>query len=64
MSKLHLAGIIFLIVMIIAFIPLTAEVFGDMNATVITVSGAIAFIGLIGSCICNFIRGVMGMKKK
>jgi hypothetical protein len=31
MSKVHLLNIIFLIVEIIAFIPLTIEVFGDMN---------------------------------
>lgn len=58
MNKLHLASIIFLIVMVLAFIPLTVEIFGDMNTYVITVSAAITFVGLLGTSICSFIRAM------
>lgn len=64
MSKLHLAGVIFLIVMIIAFIPLTVEIFGDMNTDMITVFSAIAFVGLLGTSICSFVRGFGEWKNK
>lgn len=64
MSKLHLASIIFLTIMMIALIPLTAEIFGDMNTDIITVSAAIAFVGLLGTSICSFVRGFGEWKNK
>ncbi|MBD5130335.1 MAG: hypothetical protein HDT43_10525 [Ruminococcaceae bacterium] len=64
MNKLRLAGIILGIVAIIAFIPLTIEIFGDMNTDIITVSALFVGVGLIGSCICSFIRGMLEYKKK
>ena len=63
MSKMHLASIIFLIVEVIALIPLTVEIFGDMNTDIITISAAVFFIGLIGNCVCSFIRAVSERKK-
>lgn len=63
MSKTHLASIIFLIVEIIALIPLTVEIFGDMNTDIITISAAFFFIGLIGNCVCSFIRAFSEWKK-
>lgn len=64
MSKLRLASVIFIIVEVIALIPLTVEIFGDMNTDIITVSAWIFFVGLIGSCICSFIGAVNELKKK
>ena len=64
MSKMHLASVVFLIVEVIALIPLTAEIFGDMNTDIITVSAAAFFVGLIGNCLCSFIRALKEWKKK
>ena len=64
MSKMHIASVVFLIVEVIALIPLTVEIFGDMNTDVITVSAAVFFVGLIGNCLCSFIRGLKEWKKK
>lgn len=58
MSKLRLAGIIFIVIAVIACIPLTVEIFGDMNTDIITVSALFTLVGLLGSCICSFIRGI------
>lgn len=64
MSKLHLVSIIFIVIAVIACIPLTVEIFGDMNTDIITVSALIMLVGLIGSCICSFIRGIREYKNK
>ena len=64
MGKLRLASIIFIVIGIIAFIPLTVEIFGDMNTDIITVSACVLFVGLIGSCVCSFIRGIKEWKRK
>lgn len=64
MGKLRLLSVIFIILEVIALIPLTVEIFGDMNVDIITVSAAIALIGLLGSCVCTFIRGIKEWKKK
>lgn len=64
MSKLRLASVVFLIIEAFALIPLTVEIFGNLNTDIITVSAVFFFVGLIGSCICSFIRGVNELKKK
>lgn len=64
MNKVHLLNIIFLIVEIIAFIPLTREIFGDMNPNVLTISAIVFGVGMVGNCICVIIRAVCESKKK
>lgn len=63
MSKVHLLNIIFLIVEIIAFIPLTIEVFGDMKPDVLTISTIIFGVGMVGNCICVIARAIREPKK-
>lgn len=58
MSKLYILNIVFLIVSIIAFIPLTREVFGDMNPDIMIVSICIMGIGILGNSICAIIRAI------
>ena len=62
MSKVHLLSIIFLIVEVIAFIPLTIEVFGDMNPDVITISAIVLWVGMVGNCICTIVRVIRKSK--
>lgn len=64
MSKAHLWQIIFVIVAVIAFIPLTAEVFGDKNPDVISISAGVLWVGLIGSGICAIVRFIHESQKK
>ena len=64
MSKVHLLNVIFLIVEVIAFIPLMIEVFGDMNPDVLTVSAIVFGIGMVGNCICAIVRAICESKKK
>ncbi|MCM1267133.1 MAG: hypothetical protein NC302_04435 [Bacteroidales bacterium] len=66
MNKLHLWSIIFIVIAAIAFIPLTAEIFGYMNTDIIIVTASVFGVGLLGSCICNIIRVVRNyeLKKK
>ena len=64
MSKLSMLNIVFIVIEIIAFIPLTIEVFGDMDPDIITISAVIFGVGMIGACICSFIRAVSKIKKK
>ena len=64
MKKVHVLQIIFVIVEILAFIPLTVEVFGDMNPGIISVSAVVMGVGLLGSMICAIIRAVQDSKKK
>ena len=56
MSKLYTLNIVFLIVSIIAFIPLTIEVFGGMNSDIMIVSVCVMGIGILGNSICAIIR--------
>lgn len=62
MNRLRLMSIIFIFIAIIAFIPLTIEIFGDMNLNVIKISASIMLVGLISSCICSFIRAIGELK--
>ena len=52
MSKIRIVNCILLSVAVIAMIPLTIAVFGDMDPDVITVSTVFVAIGLFGNCIC------------
>ena len=58
MSKLYTLNIVFLIVSIIAIIPLTIEVFGDMSPDLMIVSVCVMGIGILGSSICAIIRAI------
>ena len=62
MNKVHLLSIIFLIVEVIAFIPLTIEVFGDMNPDVIAISAIVLGAGMVGNCICTIVRAIRKSK--
>ena len=58
MGKLNLLIGIFLAVELIAFIPLTIEIFTDMNTDII-IASAVAFgIGLIGNCVSVIVKSV------
>lgn len=64
MRKVHLLNGIFLIVEVLAFIPLTIEVFGDMNPNVLTISAIIFGVGMIGNCIFALVKAIQESKKK
>lgn len=64
MSKLRLCSIVFIIIAVIAFVPLAMEVFGHMDPDTIIVSARIFGVGILGSCICNVARVVQELKKK
>ncbi len=64
MNKAHVLQIIFVIVQVFAFIPLTVEVLGDMNPDIISVSAAVMGVGLLGNTICVIIRAIQESKKK
>lgn len=64
MNKVHFLSIIFLIVEVIAFIPLTIEVFGDMNPDVLTISVIVFGVGMVGNCICTIVRAICKSKMK
>ncbi len=64
MSKFRLASIIFIVIAAAACIPLTVEIFGDMNTDIITFSAGIMLVGLLVSCTCSFIRGICELTKK
>ena len=66
MSKLHLWSIIFVVIEVIALVPMGVEIFGHMNTDSIIVSAIVFGVGLLGSCICT-IAGVVRnyvLKKK
>lgn len=63
MKKINLLNNIFLIVALIATIPLTIEVFGDRNPNVIRISAILIGIGLAGNLICAIIRAIVESKK-
>lgn len=63
MKKINLLNNIFLIVALIAMIPLTIEVFGDRNPNVIRISAILVGIGLAGNLICAIIRAIVESKK-
>ena len=66
MSKLRLWSIIFLIIAVIVFVPLTIEIFGNMNPDIIIISASVFGVGILGSCICTIARVVheYELKKK
>ena len=64
MNKVHLLNIVFLIVEVIAFIPLTLVVFGDMKPDVLTISAIVFGVGMVGNCICVVVRFIFESKKK
>ena len=64
MNKTHGLQIIFVIVQVIAAIPLTAAVFGDMDPDVISVSAVAIWVGMLGNLVCAIIRAVQESKKK
>ena len=64
MNKAYVLQIIFVMVQVIAFIPLTVEVFGGMNTAVISVSTAVIGAGLLGNMICAIIKALQESKKK
>lgn len=64
MSKVRVLQIIFTAVEVIAAIPLTVSVFGDMNPDVISVSAIAIWVGMIGNIICAIIRAAQESKKK
>ncbi len=64
MRKVHLWNIIFLIVEIIAFIPLTAAVFGDRNPDILMISAIIFGAGMVGNCVCVIMRAIGESKKE
>ena len=58
MRKVYLLQIISLAVTILACIPLTVQVFGDMDPDIMTASALFLGAGLLGNCICAVIRAV------
>lgn len=56
MSKWHLWSIIFLIIALIALVPLTIEIFGDMNPDIIIISAKVFGAGIFGTSTCTLIR--------
>ncbi len=64
MRKVHWLSVIFLMVEVIAFIPLTMEVFGDKNPQVLTISAIIFGVGMIGNGICVIVKANHELKKK
>ncbi len=66
MSKLHFWSIIFIVIAVIALIPLAVEIFGHMSTDIIIISASIFGVGLLGSCICTVARVVHNyeLKKK
>lgn len=64
MNKAHLLQVAFVIIEVFAFIPLTIEVFGNMNPEIISICAIIMGIGLLGSCACAIVRVVYNCKSK
>lgn len=64
MKKIWIWNIVFIVVAVIAFIPLTVEIFGELAYEEILPWSIIFLVGLFGSCICAFIRVGMNLKKK
>ena len=64
MSKLRLWSIIFLVIALIAFVPLTIEIFGDMNPDRIIGSARVFGAGMLGVCICTIARVIREYKSK
>lgn len=64
MNKVYVLQIIFVMLQVFAIIPLTVEVFGDMNPGIISASAIAIWVGLLGNGICAIIRAVQESKKK
>ena len=58
MRKVYLLNVFFLIAEVISFIPLTIEIFGDMNPDIIIIPASVFGVGILGSCICTIARVV------
>ena len=58
MRKVYLLNVFFLVAEVISFIPLTIEIFGDMNPDIIIISASVFGVGILGSCICTIARVV------
>ena len=56
MRKLYVLHIAFVVITVIAFIPMSVEIFGDMNTDVIIVCARIVQVSMIGAIICALIR--------
>ena len=62
--KLRIVSVAFLVVALVAMIPLTLEVFGHMDPDTMMISAVVVGIGLLGSCVCSFARAVQELKRK
>lgn len=58
MRKVYLLQVISLAIMILAFIPLTVQVFCGMDPDIMTVSALFLGAGLLGNCVCAVVRAV------
>lgn len=63
-NKVHVMQIIVVIVQVFAFIPLTAEVLGDMDPDIISASAIVIGICTIGNMVCAMIRVAQELKKR
>ena len=66
MNKLRLVSIVFLIVAVIACIPLTIEIYGDMNTDVIIPSAYVFGGAIVVFFVLSYIRAIIehNAKKK
>ena len=64
MRKVYGLQVIFCAVMILAAVPLTVQVFGDMDPDVITVSALFLGAGLLGNGVCAVVRAVREYQEK
>ncbi len=64
MNRAHMLQIVLVAVQVIACIPLTIEVFGDMDPEVISASAAVIGVAMLGSVICAMVRAGQEWKKK
>ena len=64
MSKVYVLQIIFVLVQVMAAVPLTIAVFGDRDPDWISVSAIVIWVGMIGNMICAIIRAAQESKKK
>ena len=58
MRKVSVLQVVFCAVMILAAIPLTIQVFGDMDPDVMTVSALFLGAGLLGNGVCAVVKAV------
>lgn len=58
-KKLWLAQIILMVVAVIAAIPLTIEVFGDIRPAIVSPLAFLIFLCLLGNAICATVRAII-----